>query len=219
MTHLSDWIRDRLAERGWQQKQLAHEWQAEVGEGSVGTYESRVSKIMRDDDDGYAYLVDDPKRLSRFAKLMGTDADDVRRRIESERQRLTVVLDARMKEDRVRFFQRRAQLSEGKFEIALPKVNGSADGARDAMRDLAIKSRNPVVALNSERDRDFFAGAGIDARAVIKQAPGYRLEGLEGLTAPLPPRLFDDDGMPMVPCPNLGGHPKPASDRQLKSGQ
>jgi len=203
MTRFSQWIGALLAGRGWQQKRLAYEWQAKVGEGSAGTYESRLSKIMNDDDAGYDYLLDDPARLAAFAELLGASDDEVRRRVEAEKRRPTVVLDPRLDRRCLRFFERRAELSEGELDVAVPEQGGDAEAVREAMRQLAAEVRNPVAALSTKRDLDFFRGAGVNARLVIQDMRGFHLDGMEGLTAPLPPRLHDDDGMPLVPWPEL----------------
>ena len=72
---------------------------------------------------------------------------------------------------------------------------------REAVRDLALSSRNPVVVIPDDSDRDYFVGARITTSRVEPTRPGFRLVEFPELTPPLPPRIHDDDGMPMIPDP------------------
>lgn len=53
--------------------------------------------------------------------------------------------------------------------------------------------------MPNDRDHDFFKGADVHTTQVEPAKPGYRLVALPDLIPQLPPKLHDDDGMPLVP--------------------
>lgn len=203
MKNLVAKIEARLAELGWQQKQLAIEWQKQVGKGSISTYETRLSKLMNDEADGLDFILDErePERLPALAKCLGWTNDALRTDCERERSRKTLILHPQLSTDRKAFLVKRAELSAGEF-VCVEAT--SAD--RDALRDLAKKSRNAVVVLVNDRDSEFFQGAGVGTSTLEPASFGFNLVRFSALTRPLPAKLRDDDGTLMLPDTETVNH-------------
>lgn len=106
MTALAEIIGQELSKRGWQQRQLAHEWQATVGEGKVSTYETRLSKLLNDDSEGYEFLfAEKGERLAGLAAVLGRETGELRRICEVDMRRPTLVLDPRLPDSQRAFFR------------------------------------------------------------------------------------------------------------------
>lgn len=199
MTALAKAIQERLVELGWQQKQLAHEWCQRVGKGRGTTYETRLSKLMNDDQDGYDFLLEDKEdRLSGLAEPLGWTPEKLRALIDVALARPTLILHPELPEAIAAFLLKRQE--SGAYNCTQVDGAGGNGGVREALRDAAKSARNAFVVIpNSSRDHDFFEGAGVRTTSVVPANPGYKLVALPDLIRPLDPKLFDDDGMPMVP--------------------
>ncbi len=194
-------IEEWLKERGAQQKQLAHAWQERVGSGEVSTYETRISKLMNDEDEGYDFLLKakSTERLEGLAACLGLPTEELATICRAARSCRTLVLDPRLPHPQKNFFETRAGLSAGAFRASAPNGEFAPQPPREAMKSLAQQARNPLVVLQNERDRDFFEGAGLTTSTVIERHPGFSLVAQPDWFPMLPIRLHDDDGTPMLP--------------------
>ncbi len=61
MSEVSRAITERLKQCDWNQKRLAHEWQEKVGTGSPSTFESQLSRLVNDEDAGFAFVLESKK--------------------------------------------------------------------------------------------------------------------------------------------------------------
>lgn len=197
-------INERLNTRGWQQKQLAFEWQAAVGAGEVSTYESRISKLLNAERDGFEFLADEkkgPDRRRGLAAALDLESEAFEQLFDRAVQAPTLIVHPWVEEPARRFLQQRAARPDAPFRIRSWNANGA--DAREAVRNAAAKAWRPIVVLPHERDRDFFQGAGLDTTLVETRDRGFTLSAAPELTAPMPAQLVDADGMPMVPDPDL----------------
>ena len=204
MSEVSRAIADRLKERGWEQKQFAHEWHEKVGRGSISTFETHgVSKLVNDEEEGFAFVLDAKEAdecLRGLATVLNWKPEDLRAKCEAARGRPTLVLHPRLPEEQVAFFKKRAAMFPDSFRYV--EANGAAKNgnAREIIRDLAKKyGPNAIVVVADDSDREFFAGADVRTSLVGAARPGFMLLALPDLTPMLPPRLRDDDGMVMIP--------------------
>lgn len=198
MTALAKAIQERLAELGWQQKTLAHAWYERVGSGSPSTFVTRLSKLMNDEQDGYDFVLDDKEeRLSGLAEPLGWTPEKLRALIDAALAGTTLVLHPALPEAVAAFLLKRQEA--GAYKCTQVDGAGSNGGVREALRDAAKSARNSFVVVPNDRDHDFFEGAGVRTTRVELANPGYKLVALRELIPALPPKLHDDDGMPMVP--------------------
>ncbi|MBE7481643.1 MAG: hypothetical protein HS104_16890 [Polyangiaceae bacterium] len=199
MTALAKAIQERLVELGWQQKMLAHEWCQRVGKGSGATYETRLSKLVNDDQEGYDFVLDDKEdRLSALAGVLDWTPEKLRSLIDAALVSTTLILHPALPEAVAAFLLKRQESGAHKCT----QVDGadSNGGVREVLKDAAKSVRNAFVVIpDSSRDHDFFEGAGVRTTRVEPANPGYKLVALPDLIQPLAPKLHDDDGMPMVP--------------------
>jgi hypothetical protein len=129
--------------------------------------------------------------------------DDLRARCESARHRPTLVLGPHVPEPQVSFFETRAKMFPGRVRCVQPN-GGSPDlSPRERLRDLAKRHRNALVVVNDDREKDFYAGAGVRTTRVEPAHSGFRVVAIEDLLPQLPGRLEDDDGMQMLPEPEI----------------
>ena len=221
MTTFITFVDERLAALGWLRKQLALEWHQRVGDGSPTTFESRLSKLLNCEDDGYTFLFnDDGIRLEALAAALGCAPEDVRRRAEADRDRVTLVLDPRLSSDQKAFFERRERVGD-RFRVCLsPEPSGDAEASRERLRADAKSSRNAIVVVADDTDRLFYEGAGIRSSRVVKAAGRFQLISAPELTEPLPPETTDAlDGMPMVPEPEWENHYRALMERMASSSR
>lgn len=201
MTALATAIQERLDELGWQRKTLAHAWFERVGNGSLSTFVTRLSKLMNDDQDGYDFLLEDTQdRLAGLAEPLGWTPKKLRGLIDADLARPTLILHPQLPEAVAAFLLKRQE--SGAYQVHSVAVDGAASdgGVREVLKDTAQSTRNAFVVIpDSSRDHDFFKGASVRTTRVEPANPGYKLVALPDLIQPLAPRLHDDDGMPMVP--------------------
>ncbi|MCE7890980.1 MAG: hypothetical protein DYH12_15000 [Sorangiineae bacterium PRO1] len=197
MTALAKAIQERLVELGWQQKTLAHAWYERVGSGSPSTFVTRLSKLMNDEQEGYDFVLDEKEdRLSGLAEPLGWTPEKLRALIDAALARATLILHPQLSEAVSAFLVKRQ--APDAYKCVHVEGAGSNGGVREALRDAAKKERNAIVVVPHDGDHDFFDGAGIKTSRVDATKPGYRLVALPDLLRPVDPKLFDDDGMPMV---------------------
>lgn len=198
---LASAILARLDELGWQQKTLAFEWQKRTGKGSVTTYESQLSRLLNDDDEGFAFLLEGKEsrdRLRALASALQWEAEELRVRCTAARDCPALIFSSDIPKAQIEFFTTRAARFPDRVRCAV--LDGSDElPERERLRDLARKKRNAVVIVKNGRDHDFFAGAGIKTAHVERAQPGFRIEGMPDLFPALPARSQDVDGMQMLP--------------------
>lgn len=197
MTALARSIDERLKELDWQRKRLAHEWLERVGNGSHATYETRLSKLLNDDQDGYDFLLGE--RSASLADALGWSAEHLSALVERSLKAPTLLLDPGVPDDFKTFVGSRHQLDYDAFNFVLVDCGPVAKGVREHVRDQAKKYRKPIVVLADGKDADFFQGAGLITSRFERASPGYVLVACPDLFPKLPAKLFDDDGTPMVP--------------------
>ncbi len=197
---LATMIEAQLKQRGWQQKTLAHEWhRATGGRKTVSTFESRLSNLMNDEDEGYAFLLeakDADDRLAGLAKCLDLDPTELRRLAEASRARPTLVFGDHIAENRRLFFEKRATAFPARLRCV--RCDGASGGsAREALRDTARKYRNSYVIVDNDRDREFYAGADVRTKHITGDPKGFSIAGIPEISLQRPARTDDDDGMPM----------------------
>jgi hypothetical protein len=199
MMTLADLITSRLHELGWQKKKLAHEWQGAMGK--EGSYDSRVSRLLHERPEEYESLRRDDDLVAALAKALQADVAIVRRALEVSLRRPTLVLHPSLQERARAFFLKRSRIAPHTFACVEP--DGPAAPTCETLRDLARGKLNPIVVLPGEADRGFFKGAELATTLVEPTETGFRISAMPDLIAPLPPRLKDADGMPMLPDEGL----------------
>ncbi len=206
MSDVSEAIKARLAQLGWDQKQLAYEWQQKVNKGTVSTFETHgVSRLVNDDPEGFAFVLDGKDasaRLRALAEWLGWEPETLKARCEAARVRPVLVLHPDLPQEQVAFFQTRERMDSGRLRVVPwegPDLNGKT---REALRDTAKRHGDAaVVVVPHDKDREFFDGADVRTSRIEASQPGFRLVVFPDLTPPLPPRTKDVDGMPMVAWP------------------
>ncbi len=174
-----------------------------MGFGSVESFASSVSRLVNDDEQGFAFVLDsgDERRLAALATLLELEPADLRSRLEVARCCPVLVLDPRLSVGTISAITVRQRKGPDAFRcVELTPVEGNI---LEALRD-AARNSGPyaVVVVRDEADEKFFKFA--DLRVTTAQVNERRLPVL-----PLLPDLFpllvgarqDDDGMPMMPDP------------------
>ena len=214
MTELSKWIQEFLDAKNWQQQELAIEWHQGASEGKLSTFETRLSKIMGDEEEGYKYALKTPPRLAALAAALGVSEEMLRSRLEAELDRTTLIIGPDVDSQAVAFVQELAQASEGRVCVL-----NLAAASREDVRDAALKSRSPLIVIGPTSPRDFFEGAMLKVSVVTIHRGRYQLEGRPDLTVLAAARLRDEDGMPMVPLLKLESKLRQHAEAERRSQQ
>lgn len=200
-------IRSRLEALGWQQKQLAYEWHRAAGKKkatSVSTYESRLSNLMTEEEDGYTFVDETDEgasRLEALACVITVPIANLRAVLDATKIRPTIVFGERTPDEQLLFFEKRADRFPTRLRVV--RVTGSEGTPRERLRDTARKYRNAFVVVSGRNDGEFYAGAGVRTTEVQKVNRGYRIEQVPELSLRRPPRIADADGMPMFADPKV----------------
>ena len=107
MTTFADFVSQLLQELGLQQKEVADAWQRRMGAGEVSTYETKLSKVLNDDEEGYGWLLDKKdaaKRMAALAECLGVEPKHLQVLCEGARHRKTLVLHPRLPVAQQAFF-------------------------------------------------------------------------------------------------------------------
>jgi hypothetical protein len=196
MSTLADTIRQGLTRLTWQQKELALSWAEALGAEKPSTYETKLSKLMNDEDEGYRFLLDGedgPARLAALARTLELAPELLRQMAEKSRARVTLILHPEVPATSREWLERSAGASDGAFSCV-----DATDSSPEGIRDLAERYRNTVVVVATDSNRAFFEGARIKTTRVQERNGRPELDGLPGLVPPPEAKLRDDDGMPML---------------------
>ncbi|MBL8719822.1 MAG: hypothetical protein JNL79_27785 [Myxococcales bacterium] len=199
---LSQTITRQLEALGWQQKQLAHEWHRASGEKiSVSTFVSRLSNLMNDEENGYAFVAETAEgngRISSLASVLGVEVSHLRALVAATASRPTLIFGDHVPESQRAYFEKRAARFPARLRCVTAGGELGLAPARERLRDAAKKHRNAYVVVADARDADFYAGAGVRTTQVEEVPKGFRIPEVPEMSLQQTARTVDDDGMPMV---------------------
>lgn len=198
-------VRRRLQELGHaQDKWLA----ATLADGlslSPSGVQPKLSKLFAGDREARQQLLREDG-LGAWAGALEVSEDVIRRWLGESDEQIVLVLDPRLPVAA----QRHVREGAGdRYAVADPAPEETHGRAADVwLRDTgkALADRNPLLVLAELKRRDFFAGAELRCTTIHEVPLGWALDcapSLVPLRAPPPPRAFDDDGLPLTPCPTL----------------
>ncbi len=159
--------------------------------------EAKLANLLEGQSEGIDFFFDDAWRLEALSRALEIDVSTLQAaRVEQEAFRV-LVLDRRLDLASRRYLKRRQAKNEDRFSVIEPD-----DSTQEALLDAALGVRGAIVVLADEEQVPTFDEVGIETTLVYWHRRGYVLSAAEDLV-PLPPapppKLVDDDGMPMVP--------------------
>lgn len=168
------------------------------GEGNVERFSSELEGLTSGREESIAFFFDEPERIEALAKAVDLELElleELRRAQDAFR---VLVIDRALDLATRRYLKRQQTKHDDRFAVIEPE--GGAEGA-EALRVEALRHRNALVVLSEETDPAIFVEAGLSTTEVYWHRRGYVLSATPNLV-PLPPapppRLIDDDGVPMV---------------------
>lgn len=200
---LADGVRDRIAELGKDQKEIAAAFHDELERGDHGdrlgfqTVEQKLSKLLNDKPGGEEFFWRKDHRLACFAHALDVDPEWLSDLRERDQKLSVLILDPRLGPDAVEYLAEREQAEPTSFTIVAAVSEELA-----AIRDQAKTYRNVLVVIAAAEDQAFFSGADIKSAVLEHHPRGYVVaehSDLIPFPPPPPPMLVDEDGMPMIP--------------------
>jgi hypothetical protein len=211
MSSFARWVQDTLDTLKITNKDLATAFHDEhtkiVGKAnrlSWETIEPKVSKLLSGDEEGERFFFKDEERAKALAKALRVSAKELRSAHETSVAKTTLVLDPRLDKKVSDFLVKQSETPSSRYVCV--QVSPLENDFRTPLRDAAKKEHDAWVVYADYRDIEFFKGADVRTTGYDKVPRGFALDELPDLVEippPAPPRLFDDDGTPMVPIDGL----------------
>lgn len=166
--------------------------------------ESMLERLLAGERAGREFFFQDEKLLRSLSAAVELEVEDLEELREAQDAFRVLILDPRLPLAPRRYFKRQQVKNAGVFAVIEPQGR-RLDDLKDAARDVP----RPIVVLTDDGDEseaEQFTTEGIETSTVYWHRRGYLLEAAPELVpeppAP-PPRLVDDDGMPMIPLEDL----------------
>jgi hypothetical protein len=217
MSRLSETVRDRIATSSKNALDVAVAIHNAIEAGGktrldFKTVQEKLSKLVNADPEGELFFLAAPERLDALASALGICPE----RLRELREVVDLILDPALPREVRDYFEGRQSVEVGFRCVSVAREATGREDVREALRLAARRASLPVVVLSSERDRDFFKGAGIPTSVVRSQRRGYVLAEAEDLVPvpePAAPVLWDGAGVPMAPCGELAEYVADATRR------
>lgn len=202
---LAQFIKRKMRSKDLDQKQLAVKIQERLESwkepAERTTVQTKLSKFLKDKPEGRTYFLaaDHPRRLEALAKELGVDQAEIRKRETAATQTRTLVLDPRLEEKALKFFEDQVTVAGGTYRCVL--VPSSECVPADLAKAAAL-ARNPLVVLSVGEDGKLMDFAKIPHTTCREVPRGWVLlsnPNLVPLRNALKPKSPFEEGVPLIP--------------------
>ncbi|MCB9610151.1 MAG: hypothetical protein H6716_26425 [Polyangiaceae bacterium] len=207
MSTLCAVVRARIEELGKLSKEIAgaiHTRMEGIEDLRFSTLETRLSKLVNGDPDGWEFFSATPERLDALATVLEMTPDA----LQAIAARTVLVLHPDLGADVVEYVEACARVDGAKIAtVRVASLSDEQDGrdAKVAVRDEFRRHKRAIAVVPNADDAEFLRGAEVRLSLVQDSPRGYVLEADPDLL-PFPPLVPGDlwvNGEPHVACPEL----------------